>query len=392
MLLTKEVEIKWSNIIIKYYKDKGYSFTKKGDPFICKIEDLSEKSTAIVDVECDYCGKLIHKPYVRYIKERGSTGKDCCVNCAPKKMKETCKIKYGDEHYGVKKALIKFEEYNLSNQKIFINKMITNSKKKGYLLLPFVYINANEKIPFICTKHIDDGIQYGTAYNLSIETRNNCYSCMCEKISENLTFSYDEVKDIIEHNGKNKLISDRYTSAKDRNLEILCANCMKNTYITSLNKYTTSNHIMCNDCGIKMRSGENHFNWNGGITKINSYLRNAIKEWKEDSLKHANYKCDISGKSGNLAIHHLTKSFRDIVKETFEIIGIDIYPEIKYYTLDELELISKTCLELHYKYGLGVCMLNEYHVLFHTIYGKFNNTIEQYNEFKNDQRNKLYST
>ena len=88
----------------------------------------------------------------------------------------------------------------------------------------------------------------------------------------------------------------------------------------------------------------------------------------------------------------MTKSFRDIVKETFEIIGIDIYPEIKYYTLDELELISKTCLELHYKYGLGVCMLNEYHVLFHTIYGKFNNTIEQYNEFKNDQRNKLYST
>ena len=146
---------------------------------------------------------------------------------------------------------------------------------------------------------------------------------------------------------------------------------------------------MCYECSCKMRSGENHFNWRGGKTEINTYLRKSIDKWKEDSLKHANYKCDISGKSGKLAVHHLQKSFKDIVDETFKITKLEIYPEIKYYTLDELELLSNTCLDLHYKYGLGVCILNEYHILFHTIYGKFNNTLSQYVEFKNDQINKL---
>ena len=221
MLLSKEVEIKWSNAIISYYKEKGYVFTKRGESFVCKVEDLSEKSTSIVKVKCDYCGKIIDKPFRRYIEERKNTNKDCCINCSPKKAKEVCKIKYGDSNYGTKKALRKFQENNLKDKEDFINKLIINSKHKNYILLPFIYINANEKIPFICKKHIEDGIQYGRAYNLSIENKNNCYSCMCEKIKDNLTFSYDEVKELIEHNGMNKLVSTNYTKAQDRNLEIL---------------------------------------------------------------------------------------------------------------------------------------------------------------------------
>lgn len=188
MLLSKEVEIKWSNAIISYYKEKGYTFTKRGESFICKVEDLSEKSTATVEVKCDYCGKIIYKSFKRYIEERKNTGKDCCVNCSPKKSKEICKIKYGDSNYGIKNALSKFKENNLKDQENFINKLITASKNKKYLLLPFIYINANEKIPFICKKHMKNGVQYGKAYNLSVENKNNCYYCMCEKIKDNLTF------------------------------------------------------------------------------------------------------------------------------------------------------------------------------------------------------------
>jgi len=48
----------------------------------------------------------------------------------------------------------------------------------------------------------------------------------------------------------------------------------------------------------------------------------------------------------------------------------------------ELNLINYTCIELHYKYGLGVCLCEKEHKLFHSIYGRKNNTKKQYDDFK----------
>ena len=47
-----------------------------------------------------------------------------------------------------------------------------------------------------------------------------------------------------------------------------------------------------------------------------------------------------------------------------------------------MKLIEEKCLELHYKYGLGVCVTSEVHDLFHDIFGKGNNTYEQWSNFK----------
>ena len=104
MLISKEVELHWSNVIKKYYVDKGYKFTKRGDPFICNVEDLSPSANAVVEVQCDYCGKIHKKPYKDYINGRKTLAKDCCGNCAGKKTEEIFTIKYGDKNSGRKLA------------------------------------------------------------------------------------------------------------------------------------------------------------------------------------------------------------------------------------------------------------------------------------------------
>ena len=65
--------------------------------------------------------------------------------------------------------------------------------------------------------------------------------------------------------------------------------------------------------------------------------------------------------------------------------------QISEYSKEELNNITNLCVELHYKYELGVCLTEEEHKLFHSIYGRENNTIEQYKEFK-QQYKQLIST
>ena len=73
------IKIKWSGNNKKYYESKGYGYTKCGDFFLVKIEDLPKCCTAKVKVICDYCGKEYEKAWYHYKESIGS--KDCCKNC-----------------------------------------------------------------------------------------------------------------------------------------------------------------------------------------------------------------------------------------------------------------------------------------------------------------------
>jgi hypothetical protein len=101
MLLTKTVKIKWGNRNKNYYISKGYNFTKNGDEFEVKIEDVTENNSKVyVDVLCDYCNKnIINKTYQIYIKQNKNAiiNKDCCNDCKPIKIKESNLLIYGVE-------------------------------------------------------------------------------------------------------------------------------------------------------------------------------------------------------------------------------------------------------------------------------------------------------
>jgi hypothetical protein len=86
MLLTKAVKIKWNSKNKKYYENKRYIYTKMGDEFTVKIEDLSNGSKILVDVKCDcekckkpYLNNIVWKNYLKCVHE---DGKYYCQKCA----------------------------------------------------------------------------------------------------------------------------------------------------------------------------------------------------------------------------------------------------------------------------------------------------------------------
>ena len=132
--------------------------------------------------------------------------------------------------------------------------------------------------------------------------------------------------------------------------------------------------------------GENNNNWKGGRTPINIYLRKYIKPWKIYSMEYSDYKSVISEKPFK-HIHHVNKNFSEILELTFKIANIEIKETIEEYTSEELEKLEKICLMLHYLFGPGVCLTEEEHKLFHSLYGKHDNTKEQFEEFKHRFQN-----
>ena len=131
-------------------------------------------------------------------------------------------------------------------------------------------------------------------------------------------------------------------------------------------------------------NGENSSNWKGGITPISIYLRHLliVKQWFNDSKKQANYTCELTGKVGyKLNTHHL-KAFNTIVLEAHELHNIQIHEIIGEYTKEELHKLEEYVVSWHKDSSNAVVLSEEVHDLFHSLYGKGNNTKEQFEEFK----------
>lgn len=93
-LISKTVKIRWINATKKYYEKLGYIFTKIGDEFEVKVEDLPKGSSVKVKCICDNCKVLLNPTYRDYNKTVKSDGKTYCNKCSvklftAKKLKET---------------------------------------------------------------------------------------------------------------------------------------------------------------------------------------------------------------------------------------------------------------------------------------------------------------
>ena len=121
---------------------------------------------------------------------------------------------------------------------------------------------------------------------------------------------------------------------------------------------------------------------NQSYPTLAKYLRGQNQKWKNDSMKNCNYKCILTN-SKNFEIHHLY-GVSNIVNDILE-----QYPQYKNknfndYSNEDLDFLRIKFLEEQSKYPLGECMDKKLHVLFHSLYGQYYNTPEQWYRFKED--------
>jgi hypothetical protein len=88
-----------------------------------------------------------------------------------------------------------------------------------------------------------------------------------------------------------------------------CATCKK--------KLAAHKSILCQQCFLKTKRGENHHNWRGGITPLRKIIRESVmyKKWQTNCLLRDNYTCVLCKKrGGNLHVDHI-KPFTIILSE-----------------------------------------------------------------------------
>lgn len=145
MLISDElIEISWERRSKPIYTEKGYIFTKIGDTFLIKQEDLSAKSHQKVKVACDYCDTsyfMKMSDYTNRVVNHEYVKKCACVKCKFKKSDEVNMLKYGvkstlmldNVKEQIKKTnIIKYGVENpLQNQQVKDQVKVTNLERHG---------------------------------------------------------------------------------------------------------------------------------------------------------------------------------------------------------------------------------------------------------------------
>lgn len=233
-------------------------------------------------------------------------------------------------------------------------------EEEGYKLLS-EYINSSKPLTVSC----DKGHIYNPTFT-DFQSGHRCRYCMYENNGVNSRKSYEEVEAILSDQGYS-LISKDYMSTS-RKINIGCP--LGHKFSMRLSDFLY-NHQRCPHCYLN-RVREN------ATSHIFVWLREQIKDWKIDSMKAHNYKCVVTNKPMDV-VHHLY-SFNLIAKEVMDSLNMQILENLSDYTDEQIILMKNKCIELHDKYGLGVCLTKEIHRIYHSIYGFVNNQ-KQFDEF-----------
>ena len=121
---------------------------------------------------------------------------------------------------------------------------------------------------------------------------------------------------------------------------------------------------------------------------LSKYLRGQNQKWKNDSMKECDYKCVLTG-SKSFEIHHLY-SVNKIIKNIINTYNEYQDKSFSEYTSDDLSFILQKFLDIQSQYPLGECVDKRLHVLFHSLYGQYDNTPEQWYKFKEDYKKGVY--
>ena len=167
----------------------------------------------------------------------------------------------------------------------------------------------------------------------------------------------DRTRFITPKNTKIKVKIEDVPLQSNAKVNVEC-DCCKKKYIMKYQDYNLHNHngkIYCKKCfNTILASGSNNSRWNYNLSqeeRINKRKTEKDTIWKKKIFARDNYTCQKCRKQSNLIAHHLN-SYNWCVKE-------------RYMTEN------------------GICLCQDCHKNFHSIYGYGNNTKEQFFEWLN---------
>ena len=306
-------------------------------------------------LRCNLCGKQFKRDYT-HLKRNG--GRFKCEDCAQK-------TKFNAKRLSIKDVQ-QYIQYNDINH--------------DCTLLSEDYTNSITPMKFKCNKC--GRIFYRDYNHLTRDKgRFQCEQCGVSQGAKTKKYTKEMVqKDIQQKRGY--ILLGEYINAQTPVL----TQCIRGHKFNLIYSQFLQGRSGCEICSIIDRSGKSHWNYqNGGHQEVLDYLRDRIKVWKNKKLKEANYLCDICHQhTNNLVVHHII-NFRKLVDEASKQSGVPLLSKVSDYYQQNipLELLVDKLLELH-KATLAVVIDKKYHDEFHKIYGKTNNTLEQYLEYKNN--------
>ena len=241
ILITKIVNTRWNFYNKEHYISKGHVFTQYNKNLIVNVYDLPPKSDAIVEVECDYCGKRIPKLWKKFLKGRETIEKDACSDCNTEKHKDVYFALHGIYHPSQK------EESKLHmaeiKRKYNIKQISDMFLKEGYILITTEYINNAQRLYYICPKH---GEKYITLNHFLNGKR--CNQCQKERISDLQRYTINDVENLIHNYDNNiEIIEIIYNTYNDNSIKIKCIEC-GHVFKTKLGILLYYNKKRCNHC------------------------------------------------------------------------------------------------------------------------------------------------
>ena len=307
MIKTQKVKVKWNPSNKKYYEELGYTYTKMGEEFEVKVEDLTKSSKVEVLCCCDSCNKELkwkYQSYNKYVKEEGKT---YCRKCAMKL--------YGIEHYrksrsnNIKKSFAQWliEEYGDNALELYwdYNKNTVDPWKISYR-------TSRIKIWIKCQEKYYHGSYEINCANFSSGHR--CPYCSSRKIHP-----LDSLKQsIINEYGEeffNIVWSDKNTidpiNLKPNSFIECWWNCPKGKHKPFKRSCSESKEAKyrCPNCYEPLK-GDDSPRWNPNLTQEERELSRHIEgynEWRKQVYERDNYTCQCckNKQKNNLNAHHL---------------------------------------------------------------------------------------
>ena len=365
-LIRREGEVSLVGNNIKYYESLGYEIPRKenvngklqvprGSKIKVKVEDLQEGSHTKVKCICDGCGEdLPPKSYKDYRIMLKNTGGTYCQKCATKLIasKNIKKTKLKKSKSFAQKLI---EDYGDNALELYwdYEKNTIDPWKISYGSEVKVWIYCQEK-------------DYHSSYEMMAKSFNKgqrCPYCHGTKIHPLDSIGQDIINKYGEEflwsvwSDKNRVSPFEVAPNSNKRYWWKCLNGKHEDFQRSCNS-SKKLEYRCPDCSKEIQKGENHPRWNPNLTdKEREMGRKYLDyyQWRTEVFERDNYNCQCCNKhGGKLASHHLNG-----------------------YNWDK---------EHRTDIDNGITLCEECHKEFHKLYGKGNNTKEQFEEYLKNKK------